>query len=113
MKLRSGWGVSIAYAVVVAATQMLWLTFAPIDTDVARDFHTSQSAIGWLAFDHTGSPETFFSAGGLLLVGSLALGLAWLRRVAARSEGLTSLPQLGRRNAARRRGRGLPTGSAG
>ncbi len=51
MNLRrpSGWGVVIAYAAVVAATQMLWLTFAPIDTDVARDFHTSQSAIGWLA----------------------------------------------------------------
>ncbi|HET9073576.1 MAG TPA: MFS transporter [Solirubrobacteraceae bacterium] len=39
----------IAYAVVVAASQMLWLTFAPIDTDVARDFHVSQSAVGWLA----------------------------------------------------------------
>ncbi len=46
---RSGWGVILAYAAVVAATQMLWLTFAPIDTDVARDFHTSESAIGWLA----------------------------------------------------------------
>ena len=49
MNQRTGWGVIIAYAAVVAATQMLWLTFAPIDTDVARDFHTSQSAIGWLA----------------------------------------------------------------
>ena len=46
---RRGWGVVLAYAAVVAATQMLWLTFAPIDTDVARDFHTSQGAIGWLA----------------------------------------------------------------
>jgi predicted MFS family arabinose efflux permease len=45
----TGWGVVIAYAALVGATQMLWLTFAPIDTDVARDFHTSQSAIGWLA----------------------------------------------------------------
>jgi hypothetical protein len=43
----TGWGVVIAYAALVGATQMLWLTFAPIDTDVARDFHTSQSAIGW------------------------------------------------------------------
>jgi predicted MFS family arabinose efflux permease len=49
MRRPSGWGVIIAYAAVVAATQMLWLTFAPIDTDVARDFGTSESAIGWLA----------------------------------------------------------------
>jgi predicted MFS family arabinose efflux permease len=49
MRKGSGWGVIVAYAAVVAATQMLWLTFAPIDTDVARDFHTSQAAIGWLA----------------------------------------------------------------
>ncbi len=46
---RSGWGVIIAYALVVAATQMLWLTFAPIDTDAARDWHVSQNAVGWLA----------------------------------------------------------------
>jgi predicted MFS family arabinose efflux permease len=46
---RSGWTVIVAYASVVAATQMLWLTFAPIDTDVARDFGVSQNAVGWLA----------------------------------------------------------------
>ena len=28
---------------------MLWLTFAPIDTDVARDFGVSKNAVGWLA----------------------------------------------------------------
>ncbi len=39
----------VAYAMVVAATQMLWLTFAPIDTDVAHDFGVSQNAVGWLA----------------------------------------------------------------
>jgi predicted MFS family arabinose efflux permease len=38
-----------AYALVVAVTQMLWLTFAPIDTDVARDFDVSENAVGWLA----------------------------------------------------------------
>lgn len=38
-----------AYAAVVACTQMVWLTFAPIDTDAARDFGVSKSAIGWLA----------------------------------------------------------------
>ena len=31
---------------VVACTQMLWLTFAPIDTDVARDFGVSKNAVG-------------------------------------------------------------------
>jgi predicted MFS family arabinose efflux permease len=28
---------------------MLWLTFAPIDTDVARDYGVSQATVGWLA----------------------------------------------------------------
>ncbi len=39
----------IAFALVVLVTQLLWLSFAPIDTDVARDFHVSKNAIGWLA----------------------------------------------------------------
>jgi predicted MFS family arabinose efflux permease len=46
---RAGWHVVVAYTAVVACTQMLWLTFAPIDTDVARDFGVSKNAIGWLA----------------------------------------------------------------
>ena len=46
---RSGWPVVVAYALVVACTQMLWLTFAPIDTDVAHDFGVSTGAVGWLA----------------------------------------------------------------
>jgi predicted MFS family arabinose efflux permease len=41
--------VLVAYASVVASTQMLWLTFAPIDTDVAKDFGVSKNAVGWLA----------------------------------------------------------------
>jgi predicted MFS family arabinose efflux permease len=48
-KAREGWAVVAAYAAVVACTQMLWLTFAPIDTDVARDFGVSKTAVGWLA----------------------------------------------------------------
>jgi predicted MFS family arabinose efflux permease len=44
-----GWAVVAAYAVVVACTQMLWLTFAPIDTDVARDFGVTKNDVGWLA----------------------------------------------------------------
>ena len=47
--LDGRWSVVVAYASVVAVTQMLWLTFAPIDTDVARDFDVSKTAVGWLA----------------------------------------------------------------
>jgi predicted MFS family arabinose efflux permease len=43
------WAVVIAFALVVLVTQLLWLTFAPIDTDVARDYGVSKDAIGWLA----------------------------------------------------------------
>src|SRR5579875_168217 len=43
------WSVVIAFALVVLVTQLLWLSFAPIDTDVACDFHVSTIAIGWLA----------------------------------------------------------------
>ncbi|HZE06909.1 MAG TPA: MFS transporter, partial [Solirubrobacteraceae bacterium] len=43
------WSVVAAYGAVVLCTQMLWLTFAPIDTDVARDFGVSKNAVGWLA----------------------------------------------------------------
>lgn len=46
---RRHWGVVVAYAAVVASTQMLWLTFAPIDTDAAADFGVSKTAIGLLA----------------------------------------------------------------
>jgi predicted MFS family arabinose efflux permease len=48
-RVRRGWAVVVAYALVVACTQMLWLTFAPIDTDVASDFGVSKNAVGWLA----------------------------------------------------------------
>ena len=84
MTRRGGWGVIIAYAAVVAATQMLWLTFAPIDTDVARDFHTSQSAIGWLA--------NVFPLLYVLL--ALPAGLAldrWFRASLITGAGLTAL----------------------
>jgi predicted MFS family arabinose efflux permease len=43
------WPAVAAFALVVAATQILWLSFAAIDTDVARDFSVSKDAIGWLA----------------------------------------------------------------
>ncbi len=39
----------IAYALVAAATQVLWLTYAPIDTSAAEHYGVSTGAIGWLA----------------------------------------------------------------
>jgi predicted MFS family arabinose efflux permease len=41
--------VVIAYALVAAATQILWLTYAPIDTSSAEHYGVSTGAIGWLA----------------------------------------------------------------
>lgn len=38
-----------AYSAVCAGTQLLWLTYAPIDTGSARYYGVSSSAIGWLA----------------------------------------------------------------
>jgi predicted MFS family arabinose efflux permease len=46
---RSGWGVIGAYALVCAATQILWLTYAAITTETARRYGVSVSAVGWLA----------------------------------------------------------------
>jgi predicted MFS family arabinose efflux permease len=45
----ANWAVVVAFSLVVLVTQLLWLTFAPIDTDVARDYGVSRNAIGWLA----------------------------------------------------------------
>lgn len=41
--------VVIAYSLVAAATQVLWLTYAPIDTSSAHHYGVSTGAIGWLA----------------------------------------------------------------
>lgn len=46
---RNRWGVVLAYAVVGAATQVLWLTFAPITTATAEHYGVSEGAVGWLA----------------------------------------------------------------
>jgi predicted MFS family arabinose efflux permease len=45
----SGWRVIVAYALVCAATQVLWLTYAAITTETARRYGVSVSAVGWLA----------------------------------------------------------------
>jgi predicted MFS family arabinose efflux permease len=45
----SGWRVIVAYGLVCAATQVLWLTYAAITTATARRYGVSVSAVGWLA----------------------------------------------------------------
>lgn len=57
----------------------------------------------------TGGAGAFFGAGALLLLAGLAFAWRWLRGLASASGGLTSVVQLGVRNAARRRGRSLAT----
>ncbi len=47
--VRSRWTVIACYALVAAATQMLWLTYAAITTTSADHYGVSVSAIGWLA----------------------------------------------------------------
>lgn len=46
---RYGWTAIGAFALVAAATQLLWLTYAPITTGAAHHFHVSEGAIGWLS----------------------------------------------------------------
>ena len=38
-----------AFSLAVAATQMIWLTFAPVTTVAADRYGVSEAAIGWLA----------------------------------------------------------------
>lgn len=46
---RNRWGVVAAYAALGAATQVLWLTFAPITSATAEHYGVSEGAVGWLA----------------------------------------------------------------
>lgn len=43
------WRVITAFALVGAATQLVWLTYAPVTTVAAAHFGVSESAVGWLA----------------------------------------------------------------
>jgi predicted MFS family arabinose efflux permease len=45
----SGWRAIVAYGLVCAATQVLWLTYAAITTETARHYGVSVGAVGWLA----------------------------------------------------------------
>jgi predicted MFS family arabinose efflux permease len=44
-----GWQVVAAYTLVCAATQLLWLTYAPITTQTARHYGVSVATVGWLS----------------------------------------------------------------
>ena len=46
---RTGWRVVVAYALVCASTQILWLTYAPITNETARHYGVSVSTVGWLS----------------------------------------------------------------
>lgn len=43
------WRLITAFALVGAATQLVWLTYAPVTTVAAEHFGVSESAVGWLA----------------------------------------------------------------
>ncbi|GAA0940542.1 MFS transporter [Kribbella koreensis] len=49
LKLRSRWGAIVAFALVGAATQLVWLNFAGVTTVAATRYNVSENAIGWLA----------------------------------------------------------------
>jgi predicted MFS family arabinose efflux permease len=76
MRLRRGWGVVLAYGLVAAATQMLWLTYVAITTETARRYGVSESAIGWLS-------EIFPLLYVLLAIPAGALLDRWFREVLA------------------------------
>jgi predicted MFS family arabinose efflux permease len=44
-----GWRVIVAYGLVCASTQLLWLTYAAITSETSRHYGVSVSAVGWLA----------------------------------------------------------------
>lgn len=46
---RHPWRIVAAYGLVAGASQMLWLTFAPITSASAHHFHVSEGAVGWLS----------------------------------------------------------------
>ncbi|MFC5530914.1 MFS transporter [Cohnella yongneupensis] len=46
---RSSWSMVIAYAALVAATQVLWVTYTPVTTASADYWGVSEEAVGWLA----------------------------------------------------------------
>ncbi|WP_280340943.1 MFS transporter [Nocardia neocaledoniensis] len=47
--MANRWRLITAFALVGAATQLVWLTYAPVTTVAAAHFGVSEAAVGWLA----------------------------------------------------------------
>jgi len=80
----SGWRVIVAYGLVCAATQLLWLTYAAITTETARHYGVSVGAVGWLA-------EIFPLLYVALAIPAGILLDRWFRPVLATGGGLVAL----------------------
>jgi predicted MFS family arabinose efflux permease len=80
----SGWSVIVAYGLVCAATQVLWLTYAAITTETARYYGVSVGAVGWLA-------EIFPLLYVVLAIPSGILLDRWFRPVLATGGGLVAV----------------------
>jgi predicted MFS family arabinose efflux permease len=85
----TGWPVIAAYALVCAATQILWLTYAAITTETARRYGVSVSAVGWLA-------EIFPLLYVALAIPAGILLDRWFRPALAAGGGLVALGGLAR-----------------
>jgi predicted MFS family arabinose efflux permease len=48
-EVTRGWAVVVSYSAVAGASQLLWLTYAPVTTAAAHHYGVSVPAIGWLA----------------------------------------------------------------
>jgi predicted MFS family arabinose efflux permease len=84
MRRASGWRVIIAYGLVCAATQVLWLTYAAITTETARHYGVSVGAVGWLA-------EIFPLLYVVLAIPAGILLDRWFRPVLAAGGGLVAV----------------------
>jgi predicted MFS family arabinose efflux permease len=47
--VKRGWGAVLSFSAVAGASQLLWLTYAPVTTAAAQHYGVSVTAIGWLA----------------------------------------------------------------
>ncbi len=74
----------VAYSLVCAGTQVLWLTYAAITTETARHYGVSVTAVGWLA-------EIFPLLYVLLAIPAGILLDRWFRPVLALGGALTAL----------------------
>ncbi|MGH2904222.1 MAG: MFS transporter [Solirubrobacteraceae bacterium] len=80
----SGWKVIVAYSLLCAATQVLWLSYAAITTETARRYGVSVGAVGWLA-------EIFPLLYVVLAIPAGILLDRWFRPVLAAGGGLVAL----------------------